>query len=165
MPAARPQVPLLASGQLDAPASLGFDGLVHARLSFDRHALRRMQAAIEAASAQQLQQHAVWLPPGEAAPPALPASQQKQSTQPGDGATPAAADGPPVSAQALERLRLLQPEADAVAQFSASMRERGGQRLNAEQRNAVAAAVCGGGRAYPYALFGPPGALQGRWGR
>mgnify|MGYP001810928834 CR=1 FL=1 len=37
------------------------------------------------------------------------------------------------------------------------MHERGSQRLNEEQRQAVAAVVCGAGRAFPYALFGPPG--------
>ena len=152
-------MPLLAassSGQLGGAASLGFDGLVHARLGFDRHALRSMQNALGAAGAQQLQPEAVWLPPGDAAPappPAWPSQQQAQGTEPA------------LPAEGVERLRRLQPTADAVARFSAGMRERGGQRLNAEQRNAVAAVVCGGGRAYPYGLFGPPGERGGRWER
>ena len=136
---------------LKAPtSSLGnsghFDGLVHVRFSFDRAPLRRMHQAIAAAGQQQLAQAACWLPPGGALGP-----------QPG-GSSQAGQAEALVPAQA--RLEQLQPEADSVVAVAASMQERGSQRLNAEQRQAVAAVVCGAGRAMPFALFGPPGVLS-----
>ena len=116
---------------------------LHVRFSFDRAPLRRMQQAIAAAGQQQLAQAACWLPPGGAL------VQQQGGSSHGGGSEAVAAE------QA--RFDLLQPEADAVAAVAASMEEQGSQRLNAEQRQAVAAVVCGAGRAMPFALFGPPG--------
>ena len=136
------QVPLLDSTSTFGNSGL-FDGLVHVRFSFDRAPLRRMQQAIAAAGQQQLAQAACWLPPGGGL-----VQEQGGSSQGG---------GPEVLAAAQERLEQLQPEADAVAAVAASMQERGSQRLNGEQRQAVAAVVCGAGRAVPFALFGPPG--------
>jgi hypothetical protein len=136
------QVPLLESTAIFGNSGL-FDGLVHVRFSFDRAPLRRMQQAIAAAGQHKLAQAACWLPPGGA-----PAAQQGGGSQGGGSETLAAAQ---------ERLEQLQPEADAVAEVAANMQERGSQRLNAEQRQAVAAVVCGAGRAMPFALFGPPG--------
>lgn len=133
-PLNRVQVPQLTSGAAALGHSgLTFDGLCHVRFSFDRLAMRRMQQALADASKQQLDAGACWAPPAEA---------------------------PHHRAAALQRLQRLQPEAEAVADAVAGMQERGRQRLNAEQRQAVAALVCGGGRAYPYALCGPPV----RWG-
>ena len=100
-----------------------------------------MQSALGAVGQQQLEPGAVWVPPPEAAA----AAQQQEGG--GSGAAEAA----------LKRMCKLQPEAAMVAETAAGMKERGRQRLNAEQRQAVAAVVCGAGRAYPYALFGPPG--------
>ena len=44
----------------------------------------------------------------------------------------------------------MQQRADAIS-------ERGARTLNAEQRLAVAAHLCGAGGRVPFALFGPPG--------
>lgn len=103
---------------------------MHVRFSFDRESLQRMQQAVAVAAQQQLEPQACWLPPAGA----LPAGG-------GDGG-----GHPP----ALDRLCKLQPEADLVAATAASLRELGAQQLNAEQRNAVAAVLCGAGRAFPY---------------
>ena len=62
---------------------------------------------------------------------------------------------PPVPPQ---RLAELAPKAADVAAAAAALQEGGCRPLNAEQRQAVAAVLCGGGRSAPYALFGPPGA-------
>lgn len=53
----------------------------------------------------------------------------------------------------------MQPTVQAVSETASSLKERGKQRLNAEQRHAVAAVLEGAGRFAPYALFGPPGRL------
>jgi hypothetical protein len=103
------------------------DGRVHARFSFDRRPLRHMAAALRAL-------------PAAPAPPSL--------LLPCAGAAAHLAT-PPQAA--------LQPAAAAVDAHAAGLRERGAQRLNAEQRRAVAALVCGAARAAPYALNGPPG--------
>lgn len=50
-----------------------------------------------------------------------------------------------------------QPATHALHQAVSEFRELGRQRLNSEQRAAVAAVVSGGGRGTPFALFGPPG--------
>ena len=50
-----------------------------------------------------------------------------------------------------------QPTIQLVAEAAARLQEKGRQKLNAEQRAAVAAVVCGAGRSVPFALFGPPG--------
>eukprot|EP00887_Chlorella_sp_A99_P008046 scaffold12.g8046.t1 len=56
-----------------------------------------------------------------------------------------------------EQLAALAPTGKQVAAAAAGIVEAGSCRLNSEQRQAVAAVVCGAGRAAPYALFGPPG--------
>lgn len=56
-----------------------------------------------------------------------------------------------------QTLAALAPGAEAVAAAAAGLHERGPRRLNAEQRQAVAALVCGAGRGGPFALWGPPG--------
>ncbi|KAL4430622.1 hypothetical protein ABPG75_005878 [Micractinium tetrahymenae] len=153
-----PQVPHLAAAQQFGDTGL-FDGLVHVRFSFDRLALHRMHAALADAAREQLLPHACWLPPGDGAQGC-----DGSGSSGGGGGSDAATDaspasaGPALSQADLERLAQLQPEAEAVAQVAAGMQERGSQRpLNAEQRQAIAAVICGAGRAMPYALFGPPG--------
>ena len=131
-------MPLLAhGGEAVQPPAGAFAGLVHVRFSFDRAGLRdRMQGALMAAAQHEAEPRAMWLPPPIEA-------------------------GLPAAAAALERSLVLQPDAGAVAAATAGLQERGAQRLNAEQRQAVAAVVCGAGRAFPFALFGPPGARAG----
>lgn len=169
-----PQVPSLAAATAALPESTHFDGLVHVRFSFDRGATRRMQQAIEAVAQQQLKTESCWLPPeeweaaevsaadgrkGGAADGKAGAANGMASAADGTAGTCSMADGASssISEAVLRRFRRLQPEADDVAAAAAGMQERGRQRLNGEQRTAVAAVVCGAGRAYPYALFGPPG--------
>ena len=50
-----------------------------------------------------------------------------------------------------------QPTMQLVEEEAARLQKKGRQKLNAEQRAAVAAVVCGAGRTAPFALFGPPG--------
>lgn len=146
-----PQVPQLAAAATALPASTHFDGLVHARFTFDRGAMRRMRHAVEKAGRQQLRDAACWVTPDDSAAPA--------AASPGSSRTAGSSSVSASRAAALQRLLQLQPEADVVAAAAAAMRERGRQQLNAEQRSAVAAVVSGAGRAFPYALFGPPGAI------
>lgn len=152
-----PQVPQLASAPAALPASTLFDGLVHVRFTFDRGATRRMQKAIAAVGRQQLQDAACWVTPDVAPAAGGPGSSSAAGS--GSGSESSSSSSSSFSAAAVQRLLKLQPGADAVAAAAAAMQERGRQRLNAEQRSAVAAVVCGAGRAFPYALFGPPGAL------
>ena len=169
----RAQVPRLAAAASSClPESTHFDGLVHARFSFDRGASQRMQTAVEAVAQQQVDEAACWLPPEHWEAPAGDGSHEADSSsgssaalgtagsEAAAGAAAAAAaqgsDGA-ISDGVMQRLKQLQPDAGAVAAVAATLKERGKQRLNAEQRSAVAAVVCGAGRAYPYALFGPPG--------
>ncbi len=162
-----PQVPDLAAATAALPEPTHFDGLVHVRFSFDRGATRRMQQAIEAVAQQQLTAESCWLPPEEwEAADASAADGRKGGAAAGGGnaadgmaGAGSIADGASssISEAVLRRFRRLQPEADDVAAAAAGIQERGRQRLNGEQRTAVAAVVCGAGRAYPYALFGPPG--------
>ncbi|KAI7838701.1 hypothetical protein COHA_007499 [Chlorella ohadii] len=173
-PDVAPLVPSLAAATAALPESTHFDGLVHVRFSFDRGATRRMQQAIEAVAQQQLKTESCWLPPeeweaaevsaadgrkGGAADGKAGAANGMASAADGTAGTCSMADGASssISEAVLRRFRRLQPEADDVAAAAAGMQERGRQRLNGEQRTAVAAVVCGAGRAYPYALFGPPG--------
>ena len=166
------QVPRLADAASSClPESTHFDGLVHARFSFDRGATQRMQAAVEAVAQQQVEEAACWLPPEHWEAPAGDGSHASDSSS-GSGAalgtagSEAAAGAAATAAQGsegaisdgvMQRLKQLQPDAGAVGAVAANLQERGKQRLNAEQRSAVAAVVSGAGRAYPYALFGPPG--------
>ena len=120
------------------PQPGGFDGLVHVRFAPDRESMRRMQRAL-AAAAHQLRDAAFQGLAVALVPPARPANCQ---------GSPAAS---------LPEAQRLQPTTGAVAETSASMRECGKQPLNPEQRAAVAAVVCGAGRAAPFTLFGPPG--------
>lgn len=46
---------------------------------------------------------------------------------------------------------------EAVRQAAQGMREVAPQRLNAEQKLAVASVLCGAGVGAPFTLFGPPG--------
>ncbi len=148
------QLPQLARAQHLGGSGL-FDGLIHVRFSFDRLALHRMHGALAQAAEKQLLAHACWLPPGEALGSL---SGGKGDDNGGGNVSDGTHAGPALSTAELRRLEQLQPEAEAVAQVAGDMRERGSQRpLNAEQRQAIAAVVCGAGRAMPYALFGPPG--------
>ncbi|PRW57862.1 helicase MOV-10 [Chlorella sorokiniana] len=180
-PDVAPLIPHLAAASSALPESTHFDGLVHARFSFDRGATRRMQQAIEAAGLQQVSQDACWLPPDDLMEAAAAAEAKRGGSSVADGASGSVGDGASGSAapsasgaamaanggnasrtssldeDAKHRIRQLQPGADAVAAVAANLQERGKQRLNAEQRTAVAAVVSGAGRAFPYALFGPPG--------
>lgn len=146
------QLPKLGWAQHLAADGL-FNGLVHVRFGFDRLALQRMHSALAQAAARQLLPHACWLPPGKAL---IGAGDSGSNSDAGTDA--AASAGAALSTAQLQRLQQLQPEAEAVARAARDMQERGSQRpLNAEQRQAIAAVVCGSGRAMPYALFGPPG--------
>ena len=100
-----------------------------------------MQLAVSVAATLVQQSQGCWLPPAS-----IPGSSQLA-----DGLEPPALD------QHLQRWRELQPTVDAVGQVAAGMTELGSQRLNDEQRSAVAAILSGAARAMPYALHGPPG--------
>lgn len=143
-PSAWPQVPQLRTTVTFGLSGL-FDGLVHVRLSFDRLSFRRMQRALCDVVERQ---HACWIPPGDAQP----------QPQAGAGASGREAARAAQEQQDRQDRLLLQPTADEVAATVAGLQECGGQALNAEQRQAIAAVLCGAGRAHPYSLFGPPGA-------
>lgn len=49
------------------------------------------------------------------------------------------------------------PTLSEVQQCADGISERGARTLNAEQRLAVAALLCGAGGRVPFTLFGPPG--------
>ena len=49
------------------------------------------------------------------------------------------------------------PTTTEVHSLATSLQERGPQRLNAEQRLAVASVLLGAGGPTPFALWGPPG--------
>jgi hypothetical protein len=92
-----------------------------------------------------------WLrpPPSPRQPPPPPPRQQPQPLLlPAEGPA-AAANGPPAEG----------PPAtvEDVAEVAGRLKLLGPCPLNPEQCMAVAAMLCGGGRAAPYALFGPPG--------
>ncbi|KAL4423314.1 hypothetical protein ABPG77_006109 [Micractinium sp. CCAP 211/92] len=154
MPEVQPLLPQLARAQHLGGSGL-FDGLIHVRFGFDRLALHRMHGALAQAAEKQLLAHACWLPPGEALGSL---SGGKCDDSGGGNVSDGTHAGPALPTAELRRLEQLQPEAEVVAKVAGTMRERGSQRpLNAEQRQAIAAVVCGAGRAMPYALFGPPG--------
>ncbi|EFN55641.1 hypothetical protein CHLNCDRAFT_133825 [Chlorella variabilis] len=143
LPDVAPLVPQLRTTVTFGLSGL-FDGLVHVRLSFDRLSFRRMQRALCDVVERQ---HACWIPPGDAQP----------QPQAGAGASGREAARAAQEQQDRQDRLLLQPTADEVAATVAGLQECGGQALNAEQRQAIAAVLCGAGRAHPYSLFGPPG--------
>ena len=57
----------------------------------------------------------------------------------------------------LRKLSRLQPALEEVEAVAEGLQERGKRRLNREQRQAVAAVLCGAAGVVPFALFGPPG--------
>jgi hypothetical protein len=138
------QVPQLRAARRGGFGASGlFDGLLHVRFSFDRLAFGRMQGALAAAAEGQQLAAACWVPRWPQPPSAADEGR----------------DAREVEAHS-ERMRQLQPTADRVAATEPALRELGSRRLNAEQRHAVAAVVCGAGRAYPFALNGPPGGMR-----
>lgn len=50
-----------------------------------------------------------------------------------------------------------QPAQAEVEAIAGGLQEHGKRRLNREQRQSVAAVLCGAGGVMPFALFGPPG--------
>jgi len=152
------QVPGLASTSSFGSSGL-FDGLTHVRFSFDRTSLHRMHSALAAVAEQQLRPHACWLPPGDSRTAGAAGAANSTGGSSASGGTHGA--GALLPDEQHQRVQLLQPTADAVAQASSVLQERGSQQLNVEQRHAVAAVLCGAGRALPYALFGPPGESAG----
>ncbi|KAK9825126.1 hypothetical protein WJX81_000626 [Elliptochloris bilobata] len=127
-----------------APADAGGGVLVHARFSFDRTPLRRMHAAL--AEAARAGDDAIRLlpAPGRATGAGLPTHEDFLN------AVSAPPRRPHVHTDTLPSLAEVQQRADAI-------HERGARTLNAEQRLAVAAHLCGAGGRVPFALFGPPG--------
>ncbi|GAB4815315.1 hypothetical protein N2152v2_002361 [Parachlorella kessleri] len=104
-----------------------FDGLVHVRFSFDRGPMASMHGALRTAAAM---------------PAMSPCRLLPSDILSGSDAALTAGE---------------QPSLELVAGEVARLQEKGRQKLNAEQRAAVAAVVCGAGRTAPFALFGPPG--------
>lgn len=118
-------------GDYDEVKSSCFDGRVHVRFSFDRRPLSHMRTALIAAG---ILAYTRLVPPlASAASGHLMLGERKDYMQ------------PPVA------------KVEAVAEEMEGAIGRSGRKLNREQRHAVAAVICGAGRAAPYGIHGPPG--------
>jgi hypothetical protein len=115
--------------------------LVHVRPSFDRTLLTRMAAALERAAAM--------LPVRSFLPP----TPTPQPPQPAVSSYAAAASKQPTKPQGPSKAEYTA----SVAAAAKALQQLGKTALNEEQKDAIAAVLCGDGRELPYVLFGPPG--------
>ncbi|KAL3141854.1 hypothetical protein ABBQ32_004519 [Trebouxia sp. C0010 RCD-2024] len=148
---------MLCVPNLDPQSDLARTGLVHVRFTFDRTPFRRMLRALHDAghhprAMQLLPPHIPTMDPPEGS------SAHAKASLPSDDLFRQALLSPGPASAPLAAKDVQVPTVGKLQRKAGFLEELGSQKLNSQQRQAVASVLVGaGGGTLPLALFGPPG--------